>query len=92
METSQIKENSFHEVVKRIVVSEPITISVIIPNYYNSRKENVGQLVIMLRAQTRKDMEILIVHEVSRRAERSMRALKQLSGNISWIYRIYSSA
>ena len=65
MASLQTKVSPSEQVLERIVVSEPVLISVIIPNYYSSRKENVGRLVTMLRDQTRKDAEILIVHGVS---------------------------
>ena len=49
----------------RVSFSEAIHVSVIIPHFYTSRDEKVRKLLISLREQTYKDMEVIVVPGIS---------------------------
>ncbi len=51
--------------VERFVFSTTVSVSVIIPHFYASRRPNVDALIANLRLQTYQNIEVLIVHKVS---------------------------
>ncbi len=51
--------------VERFVFSTTVNVSVIIPHFYSSRRENVAQLIDCLRRQTFPHTEVLVVNGVS---------------------------
>lgn len=66
--------------VERILFSERIVASVVIPHFYPSRHHIVARTVEALRQQTFREMEILIVHGVAPQGRAINEGAKQAEG------------
>lgn len=86
MEALQNKGSNLHDVLERIVVSEPVAVSVIIPHFYASRRANVDALIAGLRSQTYQNIEVLIVHQVSPQGRAINTGARAACGNVIMVF------
>ena len=67
---------------ERIVLAEPVRVSVVIPHFYSSREDNLKGLLEDLRGQTIKEIEVLVVHRVSPQGRAINEGIRAAKGDI----------
>lgn len=70
------------EQLKRITFSEPVRVSVVIPHFYPNREDNLKGLLEDLRSQTVKEIEVLVVHQVSPQGRAINEGIRAAKGNV----------
>ncbi len=71
-----------HNPVEKIVIAEPVQVSVVIPHFFSARGNNLKGLLDDLREQTIKEMEVLIVKNISPQGKAINRGVRETRGEI----------